>query len=270
MRRRLIPAIAAIGYLSVHVPLLLLVLWSFNASRSGARWDGFSFVWYQRLLERADLLIALRTSLVVGLSATLLATAFGTLAALALARGRLRRAAWLEGSLALSIVTPEVIAGISLLILFGAFGLPLGYLSLIVAHTAFALPFTILVVLARLRGMDETLEEAALTLGADELTTFRRVTVPLLMPGIVGAALLAFTLSFDDFVITFFTAGPGTSTLPLLVYGMVRRTVEPSVNALSAILVVVTTLLLLLAQKALGVTRGAPGGAALERHTNSP
>lgn len=257
------PAIALLGYLALHLPLLLLVLWSFNSSRSGARWDGFSLVWYRRLLERDDLLQALRTSLVVGLSATVIATGLGTIAALAIARGRLRRAAWLEGSLALSIVTPEVIAGISLLILFGALGMPLGYWSLIVAHTTFALPFTILVVLARLRGMDATLEEAALTLGADELTTFRRVTVPLLMPGIIGAALLAFTLSFDDFVITFFTAGPGTSTLPLLVYGMVRRTVEPSVNALSAILVVVTTLLLLVAQRFLDLT---PARGARARH----
>lgn len=270
MKRRLVPAIALAGYLALHLPLLLLVLWSFNASRSGARWDGFSLIWYRRLLERDDLMHALRTSLVVGVSATLLATALGTLAALALARGRLRRAALLEASLSLSIVTPEVIAGISLLILFGALGLPLGYLSLIVAHTAFALPFTILVVLARLRGMDATLEEAALTLGADELTAFRRVTVPLLLPGIVGAALLAFTLSFDDFVITFFTAGPGTTTLPLLVYGMVRRTVEPSVNALSAILVVVTTLLLVMAQAVISPTRASPRGAAPARHLTAP
>jgi spermidine/putrescine transport system permease protein len=249
VRRRLVPAIAFAGFVALHLPLLLLVLWSFNASRSGARWDGFSVQWYQRLLERDDLMQALRTSLVVGVLATVIATALGTLAALAIARGRLRRAALAEGALALAIVTPEVIAGISLLILFGAMGWPLGLGSLVAAHTAFALPFTILVVLARLRGMDTSLEEAAMTLGADEFRTFRRVTIPQLMPGIVGAALLAFTLSFDDFVITFFTAGPGTTTLPLLVYGMVRRTVEPSVNALSAILVVVTTALLLVAQR---------------------
>jgi len=249
LKRRLLPAIALLGYLALHLPLLMLVLWSFNVSRSGARWDGFSLIWYQRLLEREDLLLALRTSLVVGLTATMLATILGTLAALAIARGRLRRAALLESSLSLPIVTPEVVAGISLLVLFGAIGMPLGYLTLIIAHTAFCLPFTILVVLARLRGMDTSLEEAALMLGADEVTAFRRVTVPLLLPGILGAALLAFTLSFDDFVITFFTAGPGTSTLPLLVYGMVRRTVEPTVNALSTLLVVATTVLLLFAQR---------------------
>ncbi len=145
-----------------------------------------------------------------------------------------------------------MIAGISLLILFSVAGIHLGLDSVIVAHTTFCIPFTILVVTARLRGMDHSLEDAALTLGADELTAFRRVTIPQLMPGIVAAALLAFTLSFDDFIITFFTAGPGTSTLPLVIYGMVRRTVEPTVNALSALMVIGTTLLLIAAQRWLG------------------
>jgi spermidine/putrescine transport system permease protein len=126
----------------------------------------------------------------------------------------------------------------------------------IIAHTTFCVPFTILVVLARLRGMDRSLEDAALTLGADEITAFRRVTVPLLLPGIIAAALLAFTLSFDDFIVTFFTAGPGTSTLPLVIYGMVRRTVEPTVNALSTLLVIGTTLLLVATQRWMGPARG--------------
>lgn len=247
--RRLVPVLAGAALLLLHLPLVLLIAWSVNASRSGARWDGFSLQWYRRLAERGDLGDALLTSLVVGLAATILSTAFGTLAALALARGRQRVAAAVESALALPIVTPEIVAGISLLILFTGLGLSLGLGSLIIAHTAFCLPFTILVVLARLRGVDRSLEEAALTLGADELTTFRRVTLPLMLPGVIGAALLAFTLSFDDFVISFFTAGPGTTTLPLLVYGMVRRTVEPTVNALSALIVLVTTVLLLVGQR---------------------
>jgi len=252
MTRKLTTCIAIIGYLSLHLPLLLLILWSFNASRSGARWDGFTLDWYRRLLHRPDLLIALRTSLIVGITATVLSTTLGTIAALALGRGNRRIARAAESLLVLPIVTPEVVAGISLLILFSAAGIHLGLVSVIVAHTTFCVPFTILVVLARLRGLDRSLEDAALTLGADELTAFRRVTIPLLLPGIVAAALLAFTLSFDDFVITFFTAGPGTSTLPLVIYGMVRRTVEPSVNALSALLVVGTTLLLIVAQRWMG------------------
>ncbi|HEX3927203.1 MAG TPA: ABC transporter permease [Gemmatimonadales bacterium] len=249
MSRRLVGTIAFAGYVALHLPLLLLVIWSFNASRSGARWDGFTLHWYQLLLQRGDLWIALRTSLVVGVVATVASTVLGTFAALAMHRGPQRAATAIEASLVVPIVTPEIVAGISLLILFGAMGIRLGLVTVIVAHITFCLPFTMLVVLARLRGMDRTLEDAALTLGADELTAFRRITVPLLMPGIVAAALLAFTLSFDDFIITFFTAGAGTTTLPLVIYGMVRRTVEPTVNALSALLVVGTTVLLLIAQR---------------------
>jgi spermidine/putrescine transport system permease protein len=256
--RRLTLAIAIVGYAALHLPLVLLIIWSFNASRSGARWDGFTLDWYLRLGRRPDLLAALRTSLVVGAIATVVSTAIGTLAALGI--GRLKRTGeLLESALAFPIVTPEVVAGISILILFGAAGIQLGRLTVILAHITFCIPFTILVVLARVRGMDQSLEEAALTLGADEFTAFRRVTLPLLMPGVIAAALLAFTLSFDDFVITFFTAGPGTSTLPLVVYGMVRRTVEPSVNALSALLVVGTTVLLVVAQRWLGEDVGRIG-----------
>ena len=259
MTRRLVTGLALLGYASVHLPLLLLVLWSFNASRSGARWDGFTLEWYRRLLHRPDLFVALRTSLIVGVVAMVVSTALGTIAALGLGRGSRRIARAAEAFLVLPIVTPEVVAGISLLILFSAAGMHLGLGSVIVAHVTFCVPFTTLVVLARLRGMDRSLEDAALTLGADELATFRRVTVPQLRPGIIAAALLAFTLSFDDFVITFFTAGPGTSTLPLVVYGMVRRTVEPTVNALSALLVIGTTLMLVAAQRWLGpdMARGA-------------
>ena len=249
MTRRIVAVLAILGYISLHLPLLLLMLGSVNVSRSGARWDGFTLEWYRRLLHRHDLLVALRTSLIVGVVATIVATGLGTLAALALGRNRWRITGAVEALLLVPIVTPEVIAGISLLILFSAVGMHLGLLTVIIAHVTFCLPFTILVVMARLRGMDRSLEDAALALGADEFTTFRRVTVPLLMPGIIAAALLAFTLSLDDFIITFFTAGPGTSTLPLVIYGMVRRTVEPTVNALSALLVIGTTVLLLVAQR---------------------
>jgi spermidine/putrescine transport system permease protein len=261
VRRRIVPGLALAGYICLHLPLVLLILWSFNGSRSGARWDGFTLLWYRKLATRADLLAALRTSLIVGAVAAVVSTALGTVAALALARWRRGATRAFEALLAIPIVTPEVVAGISLLILFSAAGIHLGLMTVIIAHITFCLPFTILVVLARLRGMDESLEEAALTLGADEVTAFRRVTVPLMMPGIAAAALLAFTLSFDDFIITFFTAGPGTSTLPLVVYGMVRRTVEPTVNALSALLVVGTTIALLLAQRGIGHRPADKAGA---------
>ena len=144
-------------------------------------------------------------------------------------------------------MTPQVVAGVSLLMLFAFAGIPLGLGTVVLAHATFCLPFVVIVVLARLAGMDQSLEEAAMILGADELATFRRITLPQLAPGVLAAALLAFTLSIDDFVITSFVAGPGSSTLPMLVYSMVRRNIDPTVNAISAILVVVTTVLVLAA-----------------------
>ena len=149
-----------------------------------------------------------------------------------------------EGFLYLPVLTPEVVAGISLLILFALSGIPLGATTIIIAHVAFCISFVVIVVLARLEGMERNLEEAAMVLGADEITAFRRVTLPQLWPGILAGALLAFTISFDDFVITSFVSGPGSSTLPIVVYGMVRRNVEPSINAISTIILLVTASLI--------------------------
>jgi spermidine/putrescine transport system permease protein len=167
--------------------------------------------------------------------------------ALALARHRFRGRTAFEGFLYVPIVTPEIVVGISLLVLFALVEIPLGLTTIVIAHVAFSLSFVVVVVLARLEGMDRTLEEAAMILGADEIATFRKVTLPQLWPGIVAGALLAFTLSFDDFVITSFVSGSGSSTLPIVVYGMVRRNIEPSINAISTIILLVTTGLIWLA-----------------------
>jgi spermidine/putrescine transport system permease protein len=183
----------------------------------------------------------------------------GTLIALALARHRFRGRTLYEGLLYLPIVTPEIVVGISLLILFVLLGIPLGLTTITIAHVAFSVPFVAVVVLARLSGMDQHLEEAAMTLGADELTAFRKVTVPLLWPGILSGALLAFIMSFDDYVITSFVAGSGSSTLPLVVYGMVRRNIEPSINAVSTLVLLATVALVYVAGR---LSRGAP---AVER-----
>lgn len=258
MTRRLPPllvALVGVIFVLLHLPVLVLVLYSFNTSRYAAGWTGFTLHWYARLLERPDILRALRLSLIVATVSTLVATALGTLVALALARRPFRGQRLVEGGLYLPIVTPEIVAGIALLILFAALRIPLGVGTVLVAHTAFSLPFVAVVVLARLRGMDRSLEEAALVLGADEATAFRRVTLPLLAPGILAGALLAFTLSLDDFVITFFVAGPGSTTLPVLVYSMVRRGIEPTINAVSAVLVLLTTLTIALAAR-VGGERG--------------
>lgn len=246
---RWLVALVAAVYAFLHLPILVLVAFSFNASKFSVEWTGFSLEWYRRLLERDDILRGLRASLVVGVLATVIATLLGTLLALGLARHRFRGRRALEALLYVPIVTPEIVAGISLLILYVLIGLPLGLATITIAHVAFCVSFVVVVVLARLEGMDESLEEAALILGADEITTFWRVTVPQLWPGILSAALLAFTMSFDDFVITSLVAGPGSSTLPLVVYSMVRRNIEPSINAISTLILLVTTLLIYLADR---------------------
>jgi spermidine/putrescine transport system permease protein len=246
---RWLAAFTGLVLILMHLPVLVLIVFSFNSSKFAVTWTGFTLHWYQRLLEREDILNALRSSLIVGVAATAIATTLGTLIALALARHPFRGRTAYEGLMYVPIVTPEIVTGISLLVLFVFFRIPLGLATITIAHVAFSIPFVVVVVMARLAGMDDNLEEAAMTLGADELTAFRRITVPLLWPGILSAALLTFILSFDDFVITSFVAGSGSSTLPLVVYSMVRRNIEPSINAISTIIIVATCILLYVAEQ---------------------
>jgi spermidine/putrescine transport system permease protein len=244
-------AVAAAVYLFLHLPILVLMVFSFNASKFSVDWRGFTLQWYHRLLERPDILRGLRVSLIVGGAATVISALLGTMVALALARHRFHGRRAFEGFLYVPIVTPEIVVGISLLILFALLKFPLGVTTITIAHVAFCISFVVIVVLARLEGMDENLEEAAMILGADEITTFWKVTVPQLWPGILAGALLAFTMSFDDFVITSFVSGSGSSTLPIVVYGMVRKNVEPSINAISTIILVVTAFFIYVADRLL-------------------
>jgi spermidine/putrescine transport system permease protein len=248
--RWLIAGVGAV-YWFLHLPVFILIAFSFNDSRFSADWRGFTWLWYERLLERPDLIRGLQVSLLVGLLATVISVILGTLIALALARHRFRGRRAFVGLVYIPVVTPEIVVGISLLILFASLGWPLGITTITIAHVAFCISFVVIVMLARLEGMDRSLEEAAMILGADEITTFWRITVPQLWPGMLAGALLAFTISFDDFVITSFVSGPGSSTLPIVVYGMVRRTVEPTVNAISTIILIVTAVLIYLADRLL-------------------
>ncbi len=241
---RWLGAIVAAILLLLHLPLLVLAAFSFNASRFSVEWTGFTLEWYRALAGRPDILDGLWISLIVGLSATAIATVLGTALSLALARHRFRGRTALESLLYVPLVTPEIVVGISLLVLFAGIGLRLGVATIVISHVAFSVSFVTVVVRARLAGMDRHLEEAALVLGADEWTTFRRVTLPAIMPGVVAGALLAFTLSFDDYVITSFVAGSGSSTLPVVIYGMVRRNIDPTINAVSTIVLVFTSVLI--------------------------
>jgi spermidine/putrescine transport system permease protein len=234
----------AIVYLFLHIPILVLVIFSFNSSKFSVEWTGFTWQWYTRLLERPDIMNGLKASVIVGLAATVLSAVFGTLIAMALARHKFRGRTALEAFLYVPLVTPEIVVGISLLILFVLMGIPLGLTTITIAHVAFCISFVVVVVLARLQGLDQNLEEAAMTLGADEFTTFFKITLPQIWPGVLSGALLAFTMSFDDFVITSFVSGTGSSTLPIVVYGMVRKNIEPSINAISTIILVITAILI--------------------------
>ncbi len=234
-------------YLFLYLPLAVLGLFSFNSSKVSV-WRGFTWNWYSQVLHNSLLLESAINSLVIALSATLIATIIGTLAAYALWK---KRAPVFTSSLYLSLVTPEIVTGVSLLVffqmIFRTLRAQLGIHTVILAHIGFCLAYVVLVVLARLRTFDATLEEAALDLGANPWEAFRLVTLPLLMPGIIAAALLCFTVSFDDYVITSLVAGVNSETLPMVIYAMARKGVSPEVNALSMIITVGLGALILIA-----------------------
>lgn len=246
---RLLGLYAAAVYAFLHLPLIILGVFSFNASRFTV-WEGFSLRWYRAALENPQLLEACWNSLVVAATATLLATALGTLCAYGLWK---RRSGPIEAGLYLSLVTPEVVMGISLLAfyqwLFRYFGVRLGMHTVVLAHVTFCLAYVVLVVLARLRTLEPSLEEAAMDLGATEWQAFRRVTLPLAGPGIAAAAMLCFALSFDDYVITSLVAGVDSETLPMVIYAMARRGVSPVVNAVSTIIVFGLGVFILVAER---------------------
>ncbi|STQ89053.1 ABC transporter permease [Iodobacter fluviatilis] len=239
-------AVALLTYGFLYLPLVIVVMYSFNDSRLNAEWVGFTFKWYQILFNDEQMLLAARNSLLIGVITSFFATIFGTLAGMAMYKYKLRL---LPVLVLTPIAIPEILMGVSLLMFFVMLNMTLGLFSVTLAHIAFCIGFVAIVVRSRLQGMDEALVEAARDLGATPLQAFRLITMPLIMPGIIAGALMAFTLSIDDFVITFFTAGAGASTLPLQIYSMIRIAVTPEVNAISTLLMLLTLALILIAGK---------------------
>jgi spermidine/putrescine transport system permease protein len=235
--RRLLSVYATAAFLFLYAPLAVLGVFSVNASRL-IIWKGLSLSWYERVFHNPALAEGTLNSIEIALVATTISTIFGTLAAYGIWK---KRSPWLTQSLYLSLLTPEIVTGISLLALFQFvfrfLHLHLGMISVILAHISFSLAYVVIVILARLRTIDVSLEEAALDLGANEWQVFWRVTVPNLLPAIVAAALLCFTVSFDDYVITSLVAGVNSETLPMIIYGMARKGISPDINALSMIIV---------------------------------
>ncbi len=248
-RPSLLGLLGFLTYAFLYAPIAVLAAFSFNRGRLTASWEGFTLAWYLKLLDNPQILSSLRNSLVVALVATIIATAVGSAAALALHRHSFRRAGPLEAFLTLPIVVPEIVLASSLVLFFAALGWRLGFLSVILAHVGFSVSYALIVVKARLAGFDKSLEEAAMDLGAGPGVTFLKVTLPALAPGILAAALLVFALSIDDYVITSFVAGVGSTTLPIQIYSMVRSGITSEINAISTILVVATALLLFAAYR---------------------
>ena len=237
---------AFLAYAFLYAPLVIVVAYSFNDSRLNAEWVGFTFSWYEKLFHNEKMLRAAWNSLVIGLVASAVSTVLGTMAGYAMYRFRSRL---LPVLVLAPIAIPEILMGVSLLIFFVLLNISLGMISIILSHIAFCVGFVAIVVRSRLAGMDESLTEAARDLGATPWRAFRLVTLPLIMPGVVAGALMAFTLSIDDFVITFFTAGVGSTTLPLQIYTMVKISVTPEINAVSTLLMLLTLALIMIASR---------------------
>ncbi len=234
-------------FMCLYIPIMVLIAFSFNESKLNVVWTGFTLKWYVSLIQNQGILEALKNSFVIASLSTMLSVIIGTLAAIGMYRYKFRGKAVLDAVLYLPLVIPEIVMGISLLAFFSLVNIPLGRLSLIISHVTFSTAYVVAVVKTRLDGFDRRIEEAAMDLGATPLQTFFRVTLPIIMPGVIAGGLLAFTLSLDDVIISFFVAGPGSVTLPLKVFSMVKFGVTPEINALSTLLIIFTLVLITVA-----------------------
>lgn len=236
-------------YLFLFLPILVIVTNSFNrnTSKPYMTWKGFSLIWYEKLFQNSSLLSSFGNTILVALFSTLLAVLVGTLAAVGMYKYKFRGKAAIDGLLYIPVVIPEIVLGISLLSLFAKINLPRGLLSLIIAHATFSIPFVVFNVRARLSGYDNSIEEASQDLGANRLKTFLFITTPVLLPGILSGGLLAFTLSIDDVIISYFTNGQ-TKTFPLKVMESIKSGVAPDVNALSTLILIGTITIVFISQ----------------------
>ncbi len=228
-------------FIFLYLPIVVLIFYSFNANRMVMNWGGFGFDWYLKAFQNEDIQKAVWNSLIVATVATVFATAIATIGALVLARGGNFRGKTISlGLITLPLMVPEIVTAVAVLIFFSAIGMNWGLGNVIIAHITFCIPFAFMPIRARLEGMDTSLEQAARDLYASEWETFRFVTAPLLMPGIVAGAMLAFVISMDDFIITLMVGGAGSTTLPVYIYSMIRRGLTPEINAVSTVLLLVS------------------------------
>lgn len=235
-------------YLFFYIPIFVLIVYSFNNSTYSLVWHGFTWQWYSNLLQDGDLWVSVWHSLVLGVSASTVATTIGLLAAVSLYRYRFFGHQFLNALVFILILSPEIVTGAALLILFTLIAMPLGFTSLFLSHTSFCIPFVIVTIFSRLVSVDKNIFEAAKDLGANDWVIFVRIILPLLWPAIFAGWLLSFTLSLDDVIISYFVAGPEYQILPLQIYAMVRTGIRPEINALCSVIFIFTLALVIVSQ----------------------
>lgn len=226
----------------IYTPILVMAIFSFNDQKTNYYWKGFTLKWYEKLFSNSSVVEYLWNSLYIAIAATLISVIIGTIGAVGLMRFEFRLKHLVNNSLYIPIIIPEVVLGLSLLMLFEFIRLPLGFTTIILSHITFCVPFVIIIMRGRLAGVDMSVEEASMDLGANRLVTFFRVTLPMLIPGIVSGAFMSFTLSLDDVIISNFVSGPYSTTLPVKILSLVKTGLSPEVNALTTIMIVVTLL----------------------------
>jgi spermidine/putrescine transport system permease protein len=255
--RRALLVYSVLFFLFIYAPMVIVFVYSFNSNPINMMsWSGFTFDWYRSIFglstqlteqalyveSTAQLTNAVANSLIVALTTTTISTIIGTLAALAMARYRFRFKTFYRTLVFMPMIIPDIVLGIALLIYFVTIGVKLGLITIIIGHCTFLCSYVFIVVSARLAGMDQHYEEASADLGAGPFQTFRRVTLPLILPGVIGGALLAFIISMDDLVITYFIAGVDSTTLPVFIYGMLRRGIKPEINAIASLMILFSLL----------------------------
>jgi len=246
MKKIFSTAYIGIIFLFLYIPIFILIIFSFNASKSRSVWAGFTFDWYIRLFQNDFLISALRNTLMIAFASSVVATIIGTTAALGIFAMKKTEKTVILNLTYLPIFNPEIITGVSFMLLFAFLNMKLGFLTLLIAHISFSVPYVILNVMPKLRQLDFYLYEAALDLGCNPYQAFFKVVIPEIFPGILSGFLMAFTYSIDDFVISYFTTGPEMQTLPVAIFSMIRRQVSPEINALSAIMFLVVLILLIM------------------------
>lgn len=250
LRTRGFQVFCLLVYLFLYAPIITLFVYSFNESSLMTIWDRVGIFWYQKLFADITVINAAKNSLIISFFATVIATMIGTTTAMLMERrGKFRGKTFLDGFLYIPIIIPEIVLAISILSVFSLLGLSLGLHTIILGHISFVTAFIVVVIRARLKGFDVAMEEAAMDLGANGFKTFWYVTLPMISPGIIAGALLGFTLSMDDFIVTFFTAGPGSNTLPLWIWGTLKMGISPEINALSVVMMLFTMSLVFLSYR---------------------